>query len=83
MTTFELIDSFGENAAILLPTDPGVERLLLLYRLVSPRAHLAPTLAKRWNLWGVIATTDWAHEQLARVPMLRPRGLKLAFLDSP
>jgi hypothetical protein len=81
MKTFEIIESSVGIEAILLPSEVSPAQCNVLYKLLHPSARLDAGLSKRWSLWGVMCSPAWSSEQLHRSPMLRPRGLILAFVD--
>lgn len=80
MTIFELITEHGRPIAALFPDTLPILQLKTVYELLPPGACLNHALAARWELYAVACCPDWAAEQWRRVPMLKPKTLKLAFL---
>jgi len=79
---FELVTAGNRIEAVLLSQSVPPEQIKAIYRILPEHYRLFPMLAKRWHLWGVITHEDWYCQQLARVPMTRPKQtLQLSFAD--
>lgn len=77
MGTFELIFEFGKPVAAIIPDRISAGELRTIYQILVPESYDQPTLAQRWDVTMVICPATWAREQLRRVPMFKPRGIRL------
>lgn len=80
----EIVADSAGIKAIVLPRQLPREQLDLVWRLVGGAGRATgfecrPEFNRRWKVWGVLCGDEWAREQLARAPMLPPKGLKLSF----
>jgi len=67
--------------AVLCHRKMTTDQIRFLHRVTGDVMFESPELARRWNVSLVICVRGWSAEQLKRVPMLPPHGLKLAFVE--
>jgi hypothetical protein len=80
MLRFTLITAFGRPEAIICDDPPAPGQRSVLFGLLPEASFDPPTLARRWAVPAVLCTPDWRDAQMARVPMLRPTGHRLAII---
>jgi hypothetical protein len=80
MTPVELILQDGSLVAALAPRTLNGNQRAVIWALLPKKATMAPALAARWELAAVFCTPEWEAQQLARVPMLPPKGEKVCFV---
>lgn len=76
---FELILEYNQPIAVIIPERIAADQLIIIYKLIPSNSINQRQLAARWNCSMVLSGDDWANQQFRRVPMLPPRGVKLAF----
>jgi len=80
LTPVELIVEDGSLVAALSPRSLNGNQRAVIWALLPKQATMAPALAARWELAAVFCTPEWEAQQLARVPMLLPKGKKVCFV---
>jgi hypothetical protein len=73
--TFHGYDSHScRSEAAILPAPLPPAGRDAVFKKLAPQARHHPLLAKRWKLWGVLCTDDWAmrHAASARPPRPAP-----------
>jgi len=78
--TFKLIIEEGCPVAAIVPWEISDRQLDIIYCMLPARCFAQLELEKRWGGDRVLATNDYAQEQLRRRPMLKPKSIELAFL---
>lgn len=61
-----LDDRAGAEAAIITRPIPGSELEALYRKRLAPQARLQIALTKRWKVFAVCATDEWARQHAAR-----------------
>jgi len=80
MTPVGLIVEQGSLVAALSPRPLNSNQRTVIWAVLPKSAIMAPALAARWELALVFCTPEWEAQQLARVPMLPPKGKKVCFV---
>jgi hypothetical protein len=78
--SFELVLEYRRPAAAIIPSQISPDQRDTIYALLPSAAAMDIELARRWNVWAVLCTREWASEQKRRIPMFRPKTTtKLTF----
>lgn len=80
---FQLIAEANRPTAAIVANPISPAQRDAIYRLLPHEAVMNLQLAKRWGVWAVLCTPDWAQTQLHRIPMTRPKGQKLTIGPNP
>lgn len=78
-TALEMVLSDNRLVALVIPR-PLSSSSMRVVRSIAPNFRNFVTLAKRWNVWGVLASEGWVEHLEAKQELVsRPTGTALGF----